>query len=63
MSTERKFREEIVRYGRMLHERGIRGGDGWESFGSSEGRPHPGDADVCEQGRECGPGDMVIVDL
>jgi L-fuculose-phosphate aldolase len=23
MSTERKYREEIVRYGRMLHDRGF----------------------------------------
>jgi len=62
MPTERKFREEIVRYGRMLHERGfVAAMDGNLSVRLKDDRILV--TPTCVSKGAMRPGDMVIVDL
>jgi L-fuculose-phosphate aldolase len=73
MASERKFREEIVRYGRMLHQRGfVAAMDGnlsvrLQGRGSSGGRSQEDDrilvTPTCLSKGAMRPADMVIVDL
>ncbi len=62
MSTERKHREEIVRYGRMLHERGfVAAMDGNLSVRLSDRRILV--TPTCLSKGAMRPADMVIVDM
>ena len=62
MATERKYREEIVRYGRMLHERGfVAAMDGNLSVRLPDDRILV--TPTCVSKGAMRPADMVIVDL
>ncbi len=62
MPTERKYREEIVRYGRMLHQRGfVAAMDGNLSVRLRDDRILVTPTSVSKGGMR--PSDMVIVDL
>lgn len=62
MPTERKYREEIVRYGRMLHERGfVAAMDGNLSVRLTGGRVLV--TPTCLSKGAMRPADMVIVDM
>jgi L-fuculose-phosphate aldolase len=62
MATERQYREQIVRYGRMLHERGfVAATDGNLSVRLSEHRILS--TPTCMSKGEMRPHDMVIVDM
>src|ERR1700750_393741 len=62
MPTERKYREEIVRYGRMLHERGfVAAMDGNLPGGLKEDRILVTPTALSKGSMR--PADMVIVDL
>jgi len=62
MPTERKYREEIVRYGRMLHERGfVAAMDGNLSVRLKGGRVLV--TPTCLSKGAMRPADMVIVDM
>ena len=62
MPTERKYREEIVRYGRMLHERGfVAAMDGNLSVRLDSDRILV--TPTCVSKGAMRPADMVIVDL
>jgi L-fuculose-phosphate aldolase len=62
MATERQYREQIVRYGRTLHERGfVAATDGNLSVRLSENRILS--TPTCMSKGEMRPHDMVIVDM
>ncbi len=62
MATERQYREQIVRYGRMLHERGfVAATDGNLSVRLSEHRILS--TPTCMSKGQMRPHDMVIVDM
>ena len=62
MATERQYREQIVRYGRMLHERGfVAATDGNLSVRLSERRILS--TPTCMSKGEMRPADMVIVNM
>src|ERR1700727_2083808 len=62
MSRERKYREEIVRYGRMLHEKGfVAAMDGNLSVRLEDGRILV--TPTCLSKGAMKPADMVIVDM
>ena len=62
MPTERKYREEIVRYGRMLHEHGfVAAMDGNLSVRLKEDRILV--TPTCVSKGAMRPADMVIVDM
>jgi L-fuculose-phosphate aldolase len=62
MTRERQYRREIVRFGRMLHERGyVAATDGNLSLRLDEGRILATPTAMCKSMMQ--PSDMVIVDL
>ena len=62
MATERQYREQIVRYGRMLHERGfVAATDGNLSVRLSQNRILS--TPTCMSKGEMHPSDLVIVDM